>query len=337
MKNNLVSIVIPVYNVEKYLAEALGSAVNQTYQNTEIICVNDGSTDNSAEILKEYAKQDTRIKIITQENQGLSAARNTGLSSANGEYIYFLDSDDILKPDLIEKTVTLFSDDVDIITFNLEKIYEIDERFDERIYLESDRGVHCINEKIFETILEESTRNIFKNSIIKKYNITFPEKLIYEDTSFILNYLSAANKIYILPEKLYKYRIRHNSIMYSNNRTNKIGHRLKNLSHYENFLKNNNLEHKDNINEFIYKIVARFYMDMTECGKTFKSRYLTCKEAHNLIKHYIINPKSKYLKEHEVFILNFLKSSFWPVFPIYYKLNFIAHRLLCYKHSHKLL
>ena len=99
-----VSIIIPVYNVEQYLAQCLDSVINQTYKNIEIICVNDCSLDNSFKILDEYSKNDKRIKIINRENNGgLSAARNTGLDNASGKYIYFLDSDDWIDLDYIEK------------------------------------------------------------------------------------------------------------------------------------------------------------------------------------------------------------------------------------------
>ena len=91
-----VSVIIPVYNVEKYLSECLDSVVNQTLKDIEIICVNDGSPDGSAAILEEYAQKDNRIKVITQENRGLSEARNSGLKIASGEYIAFLDSDDYI-------------------------------------------------------------------------------------------------------------------------------------------------------------------------------------------------------------------------------------------------
>ena len=91
-----VSVIIPVYNVEKYLSECLDSVVNQTLKDIEIICVNDGSPDGSAEILEEYAQKDNRIKVITQENRGVSEARNSGLKIASGEYIAFLDSDDYI-------------------------------------------------------------------------------------------------------------------------------------------------------------------------------------------------------------------------------------------------
>src|SRR5574344_2773158 len=98
-----VSLIIPVFNSEKYLDECLESAIGQTLTDIEIICVDDGSTDCSAEILHEYSKKDNRIKVLRQENLGQSTARNKGLKFASGEYIAFLDSDDFMKSDMLEK------------------------------------------------------------------------------------------------------------------------------------------------------------------------------------------------------------------------------------------
>ncbi len=103
-KNNIsVSVIVPVYNVALFLADCLDSIVNQTLQNIEIIAINDGSTDKSAEILEQYAQKDKRIKVITQENKGLSAARNVGINEAQGEFISFVDSDDWIDPAFLEK------------------------------------------------------------------------------------------------------------------------------------------------------------------------------------------------------------------------------------------
>ena len=96
-----ISIIIPVYNTAQYLAECLDSVLAQGFKDIEIICVNDGSTDNSAAILKKYQKKDKRIKVITQKNKGLSGARNAGLKAATGKWVCFLDSDDILPPDAL--------------------------------------------------------------------------------------------------------------------------------------------------------------------------------------------------------------------------------------------
>ena len=100
-----ISVIVPVYNVEKYLARCLDSIINQTLADIEIICINDGSTDNSLEILNDYAKKDSRIKIIDQTNAGLSCARNAGMQIAQGEYIGFVDSDDWIDLDFYEKLV----------------------------------------------------------------------------------------------------------------------------------------------------------------------------------------------------------------------------------------
>lgn len=100
-----VSVIIPVYNVEAYLRQCLDSVVNQTLREIEIICVDDGSTDKSAAILKEYAAKDGRIKVLTQSNTGAGAARNAGIARATGEWITFCDADDWIEPDAIEKMV----------------------------------------------------------------------------------------------------------------------------------------------------------------------------------------------------------------------------------------
>lgn len=108
-KNNpLVSVIIPIFNTSKYLPTCLDSVISQTYQNLEIILVDDGSTDNSYQIAKEYSKKDSRIKLIHQKNQGQSAARNTGLSKATSDYISFIDSDDEIKPTFISDLLSPF-------------------------------------------------------------------------------------------------------------------------------------------------------------------------------------------------------------------------------------
>ncbi len=107
MSNILVSVIVPVYNTEQYIVEALDSIINQSYKNIEIICINDGSTDNSLSILNDYASKDSRIKVFSQKNKGLPATKNVGVSLANGEYICFVDSDDIISLNTIESSVKL--------------------------------------------------------------------------------------------------------------------------------------------------------------------------------------------------------------------------------------
>lgn len=115
MENPLITVIIPVYNVEKYLQRCLDSVIAQTYQNLEIICIDDGSTDCSGEICEQYAIKDERVKVFHQENQGVSAARNKGLDMASGEYIAFVDSDDYILKDMYAKMMrALLDNGVDI-------------------------------------------------------------------------------------------------------------------------------------------------------------------------------------------------------------------------------
>ena len=118
-----VSVIIPVYNVEEYLRECLDSVVNQTLKEIEIICVDDGSTDNSLEILKEYAKKDSRITVITQQNLHAGVARNAGLAVARGEYLSFLDSDDFFELNMLEETYEVAKTENSDLTFYQYKNY----------------------------------------------------------------------------------------------------------------------------------------------------------------------------------------------------------------------
>ena len=114
-----ISVIIPCYNVENYVARCLDSVINQTYNNLEIICVNDGSTDNTLAILKDYAKKDSRIKIIDKKNGGLSSARNAGIEVASYEYVVFLDSDDWIEPNTYELAISKMDDDIDLVRWNV--------------------------------------------------------------------------------------------------------------------------------------------------------------------------------------------------------------------------
>ena len=120
----LVSVIIPVYNVEKYLNQCLDSVIAQTLTDIEIICVNDSSTDGSLGILEEYEKKDKRIRVVTQPNSGAGAARNRGLSMASGKYLSFLDSDDFFEPDMLELAYQKAEEDsADFVVFNSNQYY----------------------------------------------------------------------------------------------------------------------------------------------------------------------------------------------------------------------
>ena len=126
MKSPLISVIVPVYNTAPWLRRCLDSICSQSYKNLEILCVNDGSPDNAAEILAEYVAKDSRLKIFTQENAGLSAARNTGLEHASGEWVTGVDSDDYLYPGIYEQAIKHCHEDVDMVFFGVQKVDDED-------------------------------------------------------------------------------------------------------------------------------------------------------------------------------------------------------------------
>ena len=214
-----VSIIVPVYNVEKYLKRCLDSIINQTYKNFKVICVDDGSTDNSLRILEEYANKDSRIQIISQENQGLAQARNKGLEYVSTPYCYFLDSDDYIEPNLLEHAMTIFQNfDIDYFCFGSKAFIE-DNNIIQNIdnmqnYLSIKRdGLYNINFDIAKNTNIHVWNKIFKTELIKAYDIKFIKNLLYEDIYFMWYYNFVSKKAYFETRVLHNYRMRSTSIM----------------------------------------------------------------------------------------------------------------------------
>lgn len=216
LKNKgLVSVIVPVYNTAKYLPSCLDSIINQTYQNLEILCINDGSTDNSAKILQNYAKKDSRIKIITQKNQGLSSARNTGLKHVTGKYITFIDSDDEIEPSMISELLNaIIKTGSDISVCSMKETYPNGKV---KIF------PHDLNQKTYSTkhalkaMLKEenfnltATMKLYKANIIK--NLKFPIGKLHEDVGFTYEAIMRAKKITFVPKNYYIYHHNNSSIV----------------------------------------------------------------------------------------------------------------------------
>lgn len=210
-----ISIIIPVYNTEKYLKECIESAMHQTLTDIEIICVNDGSTDTSLEILKSFAEKDNRLKIVTQQNKGQSAARNTGLKIATGEYIAFLDSDDFFENIFAEQMYQKAqSQDADITMCSM-NIVKNDKKETTHPYLsldiipkELDNIVFNITniKKILFNICVTPWNKIYKTDFLRKNDIKFLEKINFEDNLFFIESFVKAKKINIIRENLVNYR-----------------------------------------------------------------------------------------------------------------------------------
>ena len=216
----LISVVIPVYNVENYLIECLDSICNQTLKNIEIICINDGSTDNSLRILNEYKKKDSRISIITQNNGGLSSARNTGLKYVSGKYIYFIDSDDYLDLNALKELYEISEEkNLDMLLF---KIICFDEDTKEKFttpYFEMEFLSKDIQDNVFNyrdighkfyNLDVTMQSKFFKAELIS--NFEFPNGLIFEDNPFFTEAMFNAKRVYFYNKHLCFKRERKNSI-----------------------------------------------------------------------------------------------------------------------------
>ncbi len=197
-----VSIIIPVYNTEKYLEKCLNSVTNQTYQDLEIIIINDGSTDSSETIIKKYADKSQQIKYLKQKNAGQSRARNNGLKAATGDLIVFLDSDDFLDTNMISKLIKPFEEDKNIeLTFCNYYMYYSEDKIIKNQYFQN-----SISDLKKAYLIEPPgpAFKMYKKSLLK--NFTFPEGIIYEDLACVPYLIAKAKKIAYIDEYLYYYR-----------------------------------------------------------------------------------------------------------------------------------
>lgn len=204
------SVVVPIYNVEKYLPKCLDSIINQTFKDFECFLVNDGSKDNSLSIIKDYLKKDDRFILIDKENGGLSDARNAGLAKATGEYIYFLDSDDFIENDLFARCIDkLDKTKADMVIFDIYQYHQKDgtkeiikNRYDEN-------KVYKLNEQkdIICNILNAAWNKMYRLSLFKDNDITYPFGCYYEDLGTTYRLLLKAKGICFIKKPLYNYLV----------------------------------------------------------------------------------------------------------------------------------
>ena len=217
------SVIVPIYNVEDYLPRCIDSIISQTFTDFELILVDDGSPDNCGKICDEYAKKDNRIRVIHKENGGLSSARNAGLDVAKGEYIYFIDSDDYIKENLLEHCLPYLEDGLDMVAFNYIQVNEKTKEERVSTYNPSLFEIYTPKERnrfIIDTLLPcrigwEAWGRIFRRSIIEEKSLRFADnrKIFAEDLYFSLCYLAHATRIISISSPLYYYITRENSIM----------------------------------------------------------------------------------------------------------------------------
>ena len=219
-----ISVIIPVYNVEKYLAECLDSVINQTFKKIEVICLDDGSTDNSLNILEEYSKKDDRIKISSHSNIGLGATRNRGMDYITGEYVYFLDSDDFIDLNAFEELYGCAKEkNLDLVMFQginyddeLKEYYEdgylnMDSLIDNEVFTYRD-----IEDLMFSLSVNVGNK-LFRRQFLLDINAQFSEGLTFEDTPIYYKVILSAKRMLFIKKHYYKRRRRKDSITASNN------------------------------------------------------------------------------------------------------------------------
>ena len=223
-----VSVIIPVYNSRKFLKECMDSVLKQTLQNVELICVDDGSTDDSGLILKEYADKCSRITVISQTNKGVSAARNVGLSVAHGQYIYYLDSDDFIEPDMLETACReLDNKNLDVVYFDTYAFAEegiapanLDEK--NRYYARSCEysSVYAGEELLYKMLGNHDYscpvwKQVARREFLEKHRVKFYEGIIHEDELYTIQTMMLAKRVTYIHRVLHHRRLRNNSLITS--------------------------------------------------------------------------------------------------------------------------
>ena len=272
-----VSVIIPIYNVEKYLIECLNSVSTQTLTDIEIICINDGSSDDSLLITEAFAEIDNRFYIFNQKNKGAGAARNRGLRFAQGDFIYFMDSDDYLETNTLEKTYNYaINKNVDFLMFKINNFYdETNEKFFDNYYtmpyLKKRVGKNIFNyNKVSDMALDLCVcppGNLFNHEFIE--DIRFPEGLLFEDNVFFTHALFKANRIYFHDEFLYNRRKRYDSTssapLIKLLDTIEITNQLIDLT--------NQYNHEKHKKELYYRIFPNIYSIFKQTDKSKKQEY----------------------------------------------------------------
>ena len=281
MENSSISIIIPVYNAEKYIAKCAESLIHQTYKNIEIIFVDDCSTDSSCKIIQQFVERDSRVKLYsTGTNGGPGKARNIGLENSHGEYIMFCDNDDTYKPNMCEVMLnTMLEKNVDLVTCKTNVINGKLDREQEH-YVNSDRvGYYNFNEKKHFCTTVFVWNKLYKKSILNKYNITFTTRAA-EDDLFTFTYNSVINSYYGLKVKLHNFVLHKTSYTQSiakGKNRKMIWDKMGIIDEYIGFLEKNNLKEKmsEHLKLFIegqfYYIFRYFKISLIDFIKILKT------------------------------------------------------------------
>lgn len=295
-----ISVIVPIYNVEKYLPKCLQSCIDQTLDDIEIICVDDGSTDRSGEIAEEYAALDSRIQVIHKENGGLSSARNAGLKVAKGAWIMFLDSDDFLQCNACERVwVESKEEPTDLIVFgtNIFPVYPWPESWYEWTLYTSTRRFYKFSPKVLFDVPGAKPfvwRQAYSHKLLQKTGVTFCEKIRYgEDVIYQMELFPMAKNFSFISDRLYNYRwCRDDSLMGHANKDldYKTDQHIMMVSEITEYWEKNGLLAKYG-QEYVHWLLEFMVPDMRRFDLKHKSEQ--AEELRRIIRDYSLEPYIK--------------------------------------------
>lgn len=319
----MISVIVPVYNVEKYLRRCLDSIMNQTFRELEILVIDDGSTDASGEICDEYAEQDKRIRVFHTENRGLSAARNLGLDEASGEWIGFVDSDDWIEVDMYEVLLNkALETDAEIVECGVFKERDgvVKEHGREDMLLS---GMDAVKELLCGHLSDYAWDKLWNSRCFEK--LRFPVNRVHEDTAITYQCLANADKVCVLSQSKYHYVYRPNSLSTTYNIENLIGFWLSVKEQYDFLWDKVDDVTRNNLLKFCAIAVSRtwtYYYDAN--AEKRKEHQDTIREMNHFTKRFLpffgFNNWKKYLRV-GVFFPHFLN-------PISFRIAWIINHLV---------
>jgi len=266
----MISVIVPVYNVEPYVRKCLDSVINQTYRDLEILVIDDGSTDGSGKICDEYAGKDERIKIFHTENRGLSAARNLGLDEAQGEWIGFVDSDDWIEPDMYEVLLKRAEEsEADVVECGVYKEYSdrtVERKREECQY----SGTEAVNLLLQCKLSNAVWNKLWKNDCFS--SIRFPEGRVFEEYATTYRLFLDANYISTVAESEYHYFKRKGSLSTSYNADNLSGYWISHKERYDALINQVDEESRDKLVWYLALAASRTWAHLYDCEKADRAK-----------------------------------------------------------------
>ena len=258
MSSPKISVIVPVYNVEQYLSRCIDSILAQTFTDFEVLLIDDGSTDNSGKICDEYAERDSRIRVFHKENGGVSSARNLGLDNAQGEWIFYIDSDDYLDISALDCIAPYcLPKDIDLILFDYYIDYKSHKYYTYQTYYVD--KIKQINEILNGKVEGYVWNKVIRKSLLTKNDIKFPEKInLWEDMAMVIKLFYFASNVKLLKQGLYHYAQNNTSLVHSMTEQ-KIQDKINACRYIERFLQENKI-----YNACIIPFMKRAYFSKIE-------------------------------------------------------------------------